>query len=49
MGISVMKFMDLWEKFEQTGDINDYLEYCANYKCCLAEDSTEYQYSDKQM
>ena len=28
MGI-VMKFMDLWEKFEQTGDIKDYLEYCA--------------------
>ena len=24
-----MKFMDLWEKFAQTGNIEDYLEYCA--------------------
>lgn len=24
-----MKFMDLWDKFAQTGNIEDYLEYCA--------------------
>lgn len=25
----VMKFMDQWEKFEKSGNIQDYLEYCA--------------------
>ena len=29
MGISVMKFEELWDKFEQSGNIQDYLEYCA--------------------
>lgn len=24
-----MKFMDLWDKFAETGNIEDYLEYCA--------------------
>ena len=24
-----MSFMELWDKFAETGDIHDYLEYCA--------------------